>query len=203
MSNLVLIRHGQSTWNLENRFTGWVDVPLTHQGETEALNAAKILKREGLDFDKAYTSTLKRANDTLSIILRELVSDIPVIKDEALNERHYGSLQGMNKDQARIEFGKEQVHLWRRSYAIRPPEGESLKDTAKRTLSYFRKVICPEIREGKNILIAAHGNSLRSIIMMLDDLTEEEILETNVDTGVPIAYNVNSEYKAVNKHILK
>lgn len=202
MSDLVLVRHGQSTWNLENRFTGWTDVPLTFKGKEEAKEAGQILKNHNFTFDKAYTSTLKRANQTLDIILEELNLNIPIIKDKALNERHYGSLQGMNKDQAALEFGKEQIHIWRRSYDIAPPEGESLKDTAERTLPFFREIICPEIRAGKNILIAAHGNSLRSIIMMLDDLSEEEILKINLDTGVPIVYNINEEYKATNKKIL-
>lgn len=202
MTNLILIRHGQSTWNLENKFTGWTDVPLTNQGKTEAKKAAAVLKEGNYTFDKAYTSTLKRANETLDIILKELNIDIPIVRNQALNERHYGDLQGTDKAEAAEKFGKEQVHIWRRSYDTRPPGGESLKDTKERTIPFFKEVICPEIRAGKNILIAAHGNSLRSIIMMLDDLTQKDILNINLDTGVPIVYNINSNYIATDKKIL-
>lgn len=202
MSNLILIRHGQSTWNLENKFTGWTDVPLTEQGRNEAKKAAEVLKTGDFKFDKAYTSTLQRATETLEIILRKLDVTIPIVKNEALNERHYGELQGTNKTEAAEKFGKEQVHIWRRSYNVKPPGGESLKDTKERTIPFFYDVICPDIRSGKNILIVAHGNSLRSIIMMLDDLNSEDILNINLETGVPIVYNINSDFVATDKKIL-
>jgi 2,3-bisphosphoglycerate-dependent phosphoglycerate mutase len=185
-----MVRHGQSQWNLENRFTGWVDVPLTPLGEQEARNASAKLKN--IRFDEAFTSTLQRAQNTLKLSLEGInQSGIPIIKDEALNERHYGDLQGLDKAETAKKFGDEQVHIWRRSYDIAPPNGESLKDTAARTLPYFRSKIVPELKAGKNILIAAHGNSLRSIIMELDHLTPEQILEVNLGTAVPIFYEMD------------
>lgn len=197
MATLILIRHGQSQWNLENRFTGWVDVPLSELGLKEAKAAMEKLK--DYKFDKAFTSKLKRAEDTLQIILKGTGQDnIPVERDTALNERHYGALQGLNKDEMAKKFGAAQVHLWRRSYDIPPPKdktklnpdgmGESLKDTATRTIPYWEKKIFPEILSGKNILVSAHGNSLRSIVMHLDHLTKEQVLELNIPTGIPLLY---------------
>jgi len=190
MANLVLVRHGQSQWNLENKFTGWVDVDLTPQGEAEAKKAGEQLKN--IKFDRAFTSDLKRAHKTLDIILDVIgQKDIPIEKNKALNERHYGDLQGLNKAETAKKFGEEQVHIWRRSYDIAPPNGESLKDTAARTLPYFNEKIVPEVKAGKNILVSAHGNSLRSIVMELDKLTKEQVLQLNLGTGVPITYELN------------
>ena len=204
MSTLVLIRHGQSQWNLENRFTGWVDVPLTENGRAEARRAGKALKGLGISFDKAYTSVLSRANETLSIVQSELAqTGIPVLKDQALNERHYGDLQGLNKDETRKKFGEEQVKLWRRSYDVAPPGGESLKDTAARTLPYFESKILPDLKAGKNVLVAAHGNSLRSIVMFLDKLTQEQVLGLEIATGVPIVYEIGPDGSARSKQILE
>lgn len=190
MALLVLVRHGQSQWNLENRFTGWVDVDLTPQGEEEARRCGRQLK--GIKFDKAFTSDLKRAQRTLDIILKELgQTGLPIEKNQALNERHYGDLQGLNKAETAKKFGDQQVHIWRRSYDIAPPNGESLKDTAARTIPYFNNKIIPDLRAGKNILVAAHGNSLRSIVMELDQLTKEQVLELNLATGVPVIYEMD------------
>jgi 2,3-bisphosphoglycerate-dependent phosphoglycerate mutase len=192
MAYLVLVRHGQSQWNLENKFTGWVDVDLTPAGEKEAIEAGKKLK--GIQFQKAYTSDLKRAQRTLQLILNEInQSQIPIEKDKALNERHYGDLQGLDKAETAKKYGDEQVHIWRRSYDIAPPKGESLKDTAARTLPYFKNAIVPDLLAGKNILVAAHGNSLRSIVMELDKLSREQVLELNLGTGVPIIYEVDAK----------
>ncbi|MBV9080443.1 MAG: 2,3-bisphosphoglycerate-dependent phosphoglycerate mutase [Elusimicrobia bacterium] len=192
MSKLVLVRHGQSQWNLENRFTGWVDVDLTPLGEKEAKEAGAKLK--GITFQKAFTSNLKRAQRTLQIILGEIGQPkVPTEKNEALNERHYGDLQGLNKAETAKKFGDEQVHIWRRSYDIAPPNGESLKDTAARTLPYFNSKILPEVKAGNNVLVAAHGNSLRSIVMDLDRLTKEQVLELNLGTGVPIIYETDAK----------
>ncbi|MCG3205240.1 MAG: 2,3-bisphosphoglycerate-dependent phosphoglycerate mutase [Elusimicrobia bacterium] len=190
MATLVLVRHGQSQWNLENKFTGWVDVDLTPKGEQEAIGAGQKLK--DLKFDKAFTSELKRAQKTLQIILKEInQTNLPIEKDKALNERHYGDLQGLDKAATAKKYGEEQVHIWRRSYDIAPPNGESLKDTAARTLPYFNSKILPEVKAGKNILVAAHGNSLRSIVMELEKLTKEQVLALNLDTGVPLFYDTN------------
>jgi len=203
MAKLVLVRHGQSQWNLENRFTGWVDVPLTDLGRTEAKRAGELLKAAGLRFTKAYTSDLKRAQDTLSIMLEVLgQTGLPTERDKALNERHYGDLQGLNKDETREKYGKEQVHIWRRSYDVPPPGGESLKDTAARTLPYFESKILPEVRKGETVLVSAHGNSLRSIVMHLDKLTREQVLELNLDTGVPLVYEIDAAGTVVSKEIL-
>jgi len=197
MPKLVLIRHGQSIWNLENRFTGWVDVPLTKQGEEEARKAAEHLR--GIDFPVAYTSALRRAQDTLRIILERLGTDVPVIRDQALNERHYGDLQGLNKDDLRKQYGEEQVKIWRRSYDVPPPGGEALKDTAARTLPFFERCIMGDIRQGKNVLVVAHGNSNRSIVMQLDKLSKEEVLELNLETGVPLVYDMSTDGAVLGK----
>lgn len=198
MATLVLVRHGESQWNLENRFTGWVDVELSDKGREEAKRAGKKLM--GLKFDKAYTSALKRAQDTLSIILKTIGQEkIPVEKDQALNERMYGDLQGLNKAETAKKFGDDQVKIWRRSYDVRPPNGESLKDTAARTLPYFESTILPDVKAGKNVIVAAHGNSLRSIVMNLDKLTKEQVLELNLGTGVPIVYELDSNLKILSK----
>ncbi len=201
MAKLVLVRHGESQWNLENRFTGWVDVDLTDKGREEARRAGEKLK--GIKFDKAYTSALKRAQNTLAIIL-EIIGQkkIPIEKDKALNERMYGDLQGLNKAETAKKYGDEQVKIWRRSYDIAPPNGESLKDTAARTLPYFESKIIPDLKSGKNILVSAHGNSLRSIVMRLDKLTKEQVLELNLGTGVPIIYELDSNLKILSKQEL-
>ena len=204
MPTLALVRHGQSQWNLENRFTGWVDVPLTDKGRAEARRAGELLKESGIRFDLAFTSVLTRAQETLSIILEVLdQTSLPTERDQALNERHYGALQGLNKAETAEKYGKEQVHIWRRSYDVPPPEGESLKDTAARTLPYFDSRILPALRAGRNVIVAAHGNSLRSIVMQLDKLTREEVLELNLDTGVPILYGLDEGGRVVSKQILK
>lgn len=200
MPVLTLIRHGQSLWNLENRFTGWVDVPLTAQGEAEAREAAK--RMAGMSFAVAYTSALRRAQDTLRIILEAMGHDVPVIRDEALNERHYGDLQGLNKDDLRKQYGEEQVHIWRRSYDIPPPNGEALKDTAARTLPFFQRCIIGDIRQGKDVLVVAHGNSNRSIVMDLDKLSNEEVLALNLETGVPVVYELATSGEVLSKKIL-
>lgn len=198
MAKLVLVRHGQSQWNLENKFTGWVDVDLTPQGEQEAKNAGQKLK--AIKFDKAYTSVPKRANRTLDFILNEInQTTIPIVKDKALNERHYGDLQGLDKAATAKKYGDEQVHIWRRSYDVPPPNGESLKDTADRTLPYFNQKIMPDVKTGKNIIVAAHGNSLRSIVMELDQLSKEEVLKLNIGTGVPIVYEIDAKGKITEK----
>lgn len=203
MGQLVLLRHGESQWNLENRFTGWVDVPLSPKGEEEARQAGEKLKALGIHFDMAFTSVLQRAIRTMEITLDILgQSDIPVEKDQALNERHYGDLQGLNKADTAKKFGDEQVHIWRRSYDVAPPGGESLKDTAARTLPYYEAKILPVVKAGKTVLVAAHGNSLRSMVMHLDQLTKEQVLELNLGTGVPLVYELDSEGKVRSKQVL-
>jgi len=203
MAYLVLLRHGESQWNRENRFTGWVDVPLSPKGEEEARQAGEKLKAAGIRFDLAFTSVLQRAIRTLEITLDVLgQSDIPVEKDQALNERHYGDLQGLNKAETAKRFGDEQVHIWRRSYDVAPPGGESLKDTAARTLPYFEAKILPVVKAGKTVLVAAHGNSLRAVVMHLDRLSREEVLELNLGTGVPILYEIDVEGKVRGKRVL-
>ena len=199
MPKLVLVRHGQSVWNLQNRFTGWIDVPLTEKGKEEAYKAGELLK--DIRFDVAYTSMLTRAQETLRIILETIGLLIPVIKDQALNERHYGALQGLNKDKAREKWGKEIVHLWRRSYDIPPPEGESLKDTAARTIPFLERAIMGDIYDGRNVLVVAHGNSLRSIVMFLENLSPEEIIKVEIPTGTPIVYELDETGKVLNKEI--
>ena len=191
MPTLVLVRHGQSLWNLENRFTGWVDVPLTARGQDEARRAGRALRDAGLSFEVAYTSALQRAQTTLQLIVEEADLDLPIIRDEALNERHYGDLQGLDKAETAKRYGEEQVHIWRRSYATPPPNGESLQDTAARTLPVFERAILGDIAQGQDVLVVAHGNSNRSIVMRLDALTEDEVLELNLATGVPIAYELD------------
>lgn len=191
MPKLILVRHGQSLWNLENRFTGWVDVPLTKQGEEEALRAGEKLKP--IHFDVAYTSALTRAQRTCQLILQASGREYtPVIRDQALNERHYGDLQGMNKDDMRAQFGEEQVKIWRRSYDVPPPGGEALKNTAERTVPFFERCIMGDIRQGKSVLVVAHGNSNRSIVMKLENLSKEEVLELNLETGVPLVYDLTT-----------
>ena len=197
MSKLIILRHGESEWNKLNLFTGWEDVNLTDQGKVEAKLAAFAIQNLRVDVNHAYTSELKRASKTLEIVLYVLKKDIPIISDQALNERNYGSLTGMNKDEARNKWGDEQVKLWRRSYDIAPENGESLKDTCNRTIPYFKKNILPKLHDGENVIITAHGNSLRSIIMHVEDLSEEAIVNVEITTGIPIVY----EYE--NKKIIK
>lgn len=200
---LVLVRHGQSEWNLKNLFTGWRDVGLTEQGTAEAMEAGKRLKAQGLDFDRAYTSALKRAQNTLDLILKEIGQEgLETLKDEALNERDYGDLSGLNKDDARAKWGEEQVHIWRRSYDIAPPGGESLKDTAARVLPYYIQNILPDVLNGKRVLIAAHGNSLRALVMVLDRMSRDEITQLNLDTGVPMVYRLNADSTVASKDVL-
>ena len=187
--NLILVRHGQSEWNAKNLFTGWKDPGLTDQGVSEAKNAGKLISEQNIEFDIMYTSMLSRAQKTGDIILGILNhKEIPIIKNEALNERHYGNLAGLNKDDARKKWGEEQVHIWRRSFDIPPPDGESLKDTADRVLPYFEAEIMPKVVSGSSILIAAHGNSLRALIMKLDSISPEDIVELEIPTGAPIQY---------------
>src|SRR6187551_1344564 len=197
---LVLVRHGQSDWNLKNLFTGWRDVDLTEQGVKEAREAGRKLKAQGLTFDIAFTSALKRAQRTLDLMLEELgQTKIPVIRNLALNERDYGDLSGLNKDDARKKWGEEQVHIWRRSYAVPPPGGESLKDTLARTLPYFVQEILPCVLRGERTLVVAHGNSLRALIMVLEKLTPESILKRELATGVPIIYRLNADATVASK----
>lgn len=201
MPTLVLLRHGESQWNLENRFTGWVDVPLSPKGEQEAAAAGEKLKP--YHFDVAFTSALTRAQETLRIALEKTgQTDLPTTRDQALNERHYGDLQGLNKAETAEKFGAEQVKLWRRSYDVKPPNGESLEDTAARTLPYYESHIAPALREGKNVLVVAHGNSLRSIVMSLDKLSKQEVVELNLATGVPIVYEMDKDLNVVSKTLL-
>ena len=200
---LVLVRHGQSEWNEKNLFTGWADVDLTARGVEEAHKAAQALKEKGIRFDEAFTSGLIRAQHTLDIILNDLgQADIPVTRNKALDERHYGDLVGMNKDEARKRWGEEQVLIWRRSYDVRPPGGESLKDTAERAVPYFEKHILPKVKAGENVLVSAHGNSLRAIIMWLEKLSPEEVLKLELETGVPILYELNDKGEIVRKEVL-
>ena len=197
---LVLVRHGQSEWNLKNLFTGWRDVDLTEQGVTEARAAGRKLKAQGLTFDVAYTSALKRAQRTLDLMLEEMgQTGLPVVKDLALNERDYGDLSGLNKDDARKKWGEEQVHIWRRSYDIAPPGGESLKDTLARTLPYYVTEILPRVLRGERVLVAAHGNSLRALVMVLEKLSPEQILKREIGTGVPIIYKLGADALVTSK----
>jgi 2,3-bisphosphoglycerate-dependent phosphoglycerate mutase len=210
MGTLVLIRHGQSQWNLENRFTGWVDVPLTEAGREEARRGARLIRH--LRLDRAFTSTLQRAQETLRIVLSTLEqSEVPTESDAALNERHYGALQGLDKAETAKRFGAEQVKRWRRSYDIAPPKdrtplnpdgiSESLKDTAARTLPYFHANIMPLVQRGQTVLVAAHGNSLRAIVMALDRLTEAQVLELNLATGAPILYEIDEQGRILQKTV--
>lgn len=198
--NLILVRHGQSEWNAKNLFTGWKDPALTNQGVAEANNAGKLILQKNIQFDLMYTSMLSRAQKTGDIILKVLNHKaIPIIKNEALNERNYGSLAGLNKDDARKKWGEEQVHIWRRSFDIPPPDGESLKDTADRVLPYFEAEIMPKVISGSNILIAAHGNSLRALIMKLDSISSEDIVRLEIPTGAPIQYEFTADGIVDNK----
>ena len=190
MARLILLRHGESQWNLENRFTGWVDVPLSPRGVQEATHAGEKLR--SFKFDRAFTSVLARANETLRLVLETISqTDIPIEKDKALNERMYGELQGLNKDETAKKYGEAQVKIWRRSYDVRPPGGESLKDTAERVLPYYERTIKPYVLKGDTILVAAHGNSLRALIMELEQLSREQVLELNVPTGAPLLYELD------------
>jgi 2,3-bisphosphoglycerate-dependent phosphoglycerate mutase len=191
---LVLVRHGQSDWNLKNLFTGWKDPGLTEKGVAEAKAAGQRLKALGLQFDIGFTSTLSRAQKTLDLILAEMAqSDLAVIRDQALNERDYGDLSGLNKDDAREKWGEEQVHIWRRSYDIAPPGGESLRDTLARTLPYYVQNILPRVLRGERVIVAAHGNSLRALVMVLERLSPEQILKRELATGVPLVYRINAD----------
>ena len=197
---LVLVRHGQSEWNAKNLFTGWKDPGLTEKGSEEAISAGAQIKEREIDFSVMYTSVLKRAQITGQSILEVIgQTNIPVIKDQALNERDYGDLAGLNKDDARKQWGEEQVHIWRRSFDIPPPDGESLKDTAERVLPYFKAEIMPKIKDGFNILIAAHGNSLRALIMELDSIPSNEIVKLEIPTGAPIHYQFNENDEVLSR----
>jgi 2,3-bisphosphoglycerate-dependent phosphoglycerate mutase len=191
---LVLVRHGQSDWNLKNLFTGWRDVDLTENGIKEARAAGRKLKAQGLRFDVAFTSALVRAQRSLDLMLEEIgQTSIPVFKDQALNERDYGDLSGLNKDDARAKWGADQVQLWRRSYDVAPPGGESLKDTAARVLPYYIQDMLPRVLRGDNVLVSAHGNSLRALVMVLEKLTPKEIVAREIGTGVPLIYRLNAD----------
>ena len=228
MHKLVVIRHGESVWNKENRFTGWKDVDLSEKGRVEAKAAGELLKAEGFEFDLAYTSVLKRAIRTLNIILDEMdLMWLPVIKNWRLNERHYGNLQGLNKSEMAEKFGEEQVHIWRRSYDIPPPPmeisdernprndrryadlsdediplTECLKDTVARFLPYWENEIAPQIKAGKNIIIAAHGNSLRALVKHLDNIPDDEIVKLNIPTGIPLVYELDDNLKPIKSYYL-
>ncbi len=229
MIKLVLVRHGQSIWNLENKFTGWTDVGLSSNGVNEAIEAGKVLKEKGFTFDLAYTSVLKRAEDTLTYILKEMnEEDIEIRRSWKLNERHYGALQGLNKDETRKKYGDEQVLLWRRSATVRPPEleltdsrypgndpkysnltkeelprTENLVDTIKRVVEYFKEEIEPELKNNKKIIIVAHGNSLRGLIKYLDNISDEDIISLELETGNPICYELENDLKPIKHYYLK
>ena len=193
-TNLVLVRHGQSEWNKKNLFTGWKDPNLTDLGIEEAKKAGNLLKERGLAFDIMFTSGLFRAQETGRIILDQMnLSHIEVVKDQSLNERNYGDLAGLNKDEARVKWGDEQVHIWRRSFDIPPPGGESLKNTAERVLPYFNSEILPKIKESQNILVAAHGNSLRALVMELEKISSDEIVKLEIATGDPLTYKCSDQ----------
>ena len=200
---LVLVRHGQSDWNLKNLFTGWKDVGLSETGIGEAKTAGEQLKRQGLKFDIAYTSALTRAQHTLTLMLDELGQrGLKTVKDQALNERDYGDLTGLNKDEARKKWGEEQVHIWRRSYDVPPPGGESLKDTLARALPYYMVHIQPDVLSGRSVLVSAHGNSLRALIMALEGLSPEQILKRELATGVPVVYRLKADSRPESIDIL-
>ena len=228
MPKLVLVRHGQSIWNLENKFTGWTDVGLSDKGVKKAIDAGKTLKKLGYTFDVAYTSLLKRAQDTLNIILKELDLNIEINKSYKLNERHYGALQGLNKDETRQKYGEEQVRLWRRSAEVKPPAltkddprypgndpiykdipeselplTENLVDTIKRVVSYYESTIIPVLILGKKIIIVAHGNSLRGLVKYLDNLSDEEVMDLEIPTGVPLVYELDDNLKPIKHYYLK
>ena len=225
---LVLLRHGESVWNKENRFTGWTDVDLSENGVKEAENAGKLLKEKGYTFDVSFTSVLKRANKTLEIVLKEMNLDIPIYYSYRLNERHYGALQGLNKDEMRKKFGEEQVHIWRRSYDVRPPEltkederypgndpkykdltpeelplTECLKDTLERVLPYYNNEIKKHLENKENVLVVAHGNSLRSIIKYLENISDADIMSVEIPTGVPYVYELDDNLNIKEKYFLK
>ncbi|MDD5750193.1 MAG: 2,3-bisphosphoglycerate-dependent phosphoglycerate mutase [Candidatus Pacebacteria bacterium] len=203
MRKIVLLRHGESVWNRDNMFAGWVDVELSDRGVRQAKEAAVILKKEGFLFDTAFASILKRAVHTLEIVLKEMnLSDVVIIEDERLNERHYGSLQGVNKKEAVRKFGEEQVRKWRRGYEDRPPEGESLADVVERVELCWQEKIIPAIREGKSILISAHGNSLRALVKILDRLSGSEVEKLNIPTGIPLVYELNEALEPVKHYYL-
>src|SRR5271154_759563 len=200
---LVLVRHGQSEWNLKNLFTGWKDPDLTDVGIAEAHACGHALKAQGFLFDHAFTSNLVRAQNTLKLILAELGhKNLPTIRDEALNERDYGDLSGLDKDQARARWGEEQVLLWRRSYGVRPPGGESLKDTVARVIPYYCQEILPRVLRGERILVVAHGNSLRALVMVLDHLTSKTVLSAEIETGAALIYRLNSDSTVESKAAL-
>jgi len=200
MPTLVLVRHGQSLWNLQNRFTGWVDVPLTAVGEDEARRAGERLR--GMTFDVAYTSALSRAQETLRLIVETSGLQFPIIRDAALNERDYGDLAGLDKAATAERYGAEQVHIWRRSFDIAPPGGESLKDTAARTIPFFERAVLEDIRAGRDVLVVAHGNSNRSIVMRLDGLDEDAVTSLEIATGVPLVYELDSTGAVLSKDVL-
>ncbi|GJE51237.1 2,3-bisphosphoglycerate-dependent phosphoglycerate mutase [Methylobacterium tardum] len=200
---LVLVRHGQSDWNLKNLFTGWRDPDLTERGVAEARSAGRGLKREGYSFDAAFTSELVRAQRTCALLLEEMgLGDLAVVRDRALNERDYGELSGLNKDDARARWGDAQVHAWRRSYDVRPPGGESLKDTAARVLPYYITAILPRVMAGQRVLVAAHGNSLRALVMVLDRLDGDAVTDLQIRTGVPLVYRLNADTTIAAKTVL-
>ncbi|GIV53939.1 MAG: 2,3-bisphosphoglycerate-dependent phosphoglycerate mutase [Candidatus Kapaibacterium sp.] len=198
MALLILLRHGESQWNKENRFTGWIDVDLSDRGEQEARQAGELLR--SVSIDAVFTSSLRRAIRTAEIALDTAgKSHLPLIKDAALNERHYGDLQGLNKDEVARTYGEHQFKLWRRSYDVAPPNGESLKMTQERVLPYYRTHILPILQEGKNVLVVAHGNSLRALVMELEQLSPEQIIGTNIPTGIPFAYEIDANGKVLRK----
>ena len=200
---LVLVRHGQSDWNLKNLFTGWKDPDLTPAGIEEAKAAGQRLKKLGLTFDRGFTSALTRAQHTMALMLGELgQAGLPLSANEALNERDYGDLSGLNKDEARVKWGEKQVHIWRRSYDVPPPGGESLKDTVARALPYYAQEILPVVLRGEHVLVAAHGNSLRALVMVLDKLTPQTIPNMELSTGVPLVYHLNADSTVKSKHVL-
>lgn len=203
MISLVLLRHGESLWNQENRFTGWTDIDLSPNGVAEAKKAANVLKARGFTFDAAFTSDLIRANRTLEIVLDEMnLKGIEVFKSWRLNERHYGSLQGLNKAQVAKQYGDQQVAIWRRSYAVAPPEGESLKDTVERVLPYWTASIEPYLRKQRRVIIVAHGNSLRALIKYLDNVSDEDIVKLEIPTGVPLVYDLDGALKPIKSYYL-
>ncbi len=204
MPTLVIVRHGQSLWNKENRFTGWIDIDLSAKGIEEAQQAAEKLKEGDYTFDIAFTSALKRAQHTLDIILEGTgQTHLTVYKDKALNERMYGDLQGQNKDEARERFGEEQVHIWRRSYDVPPPNGESLKDTGARVMPYYEEEIVPHLKKGENVIIAAHGNSLRALIKHLEGYGDDEIVKVEIPTGTPKVYELDDELNVLKTFYLE